>query len=303
MRSFFSVFILACGWSVLSGAEVVPKSENTAMPPPSSSRVLFAPENLLAWCIVPFDNRQRTPAERVAMLKRLGFTQYAWDWRQEHLKDLAEEIQLSRENGIRLRAIWLWIERDVDRVGHLGEGNRAVLDEMKKAGLPVEFWVGFHSNFYEQLSEESRIRQAAEMMVYLREQAAESRSTVAMYNHGDWIGEPDNQIKIIRAAGEPTVGMVFNFHHAHAMIDAFPELLARMLPYLRTVNIDGMRPEGPKIIPLGQGTHELQMLRQLQQSGYKGPIGILGHVENADVEDILQMNLRGLRKLIADGEL
>ena len=34
---------------------------------------LFARENLVAWCIVPFDAKKRGPAERVAMLKKLGF--------------------------------------------------------------------------------------------------------------------------------------------------------------------------------------------------------------------------------------
>jgi len=27
------------------------------------------PKNLVAWCIVPFDAKQRTPSERAAMLK------------------------------------------------------------------------------------------------------------------------------------------------------------------------------------------------------------------------------------------
>src|SRR5262245_59245051 len=34
---------------------------------------LFARENLVAWCIVPFDSKKRGPEERAAMLKKLGF--------------------------------------------------------------------------------------------------------------------------------------------------------------------------------------------------------------------------------------
>ena len=30
---------------------------------------LFADENLLAWCIVPYDQRERSPAERIALLR------------------------------------------------------------------------------------------------------------------------------------------------------------------------------------------------------------------------------------------
>jgi hypothetical protein len=258
---------------------------------------LFAQDNLIAWCIVPFDNLHRTPAERVAMLKRLGFTQYAWDWRQEHLKDLPEEIKVSRAAGIRLRAIWLWIEGGSDTVGHLGAGNRTVLDDVKAAGLSVEYWVGFHPNFFANMDEPTRIREAAAIMSYLRDEAAKSGSTVMFYNHGDWIGEPDNQIKIIQAMHDPSIGLVFNFHHAHTMLKDYPALLTRMKPYLKAVNLDGIKPEGPKIIQIGQGTEEKEMIRLLEASGYTGPLGILGHVEDSDIEGVLRRNLEGLRAL------
>jgi hypothetical protein len=52
---------------------------------------LFTKENLVAWCIVPFDNQNRAPAQRVEMLKRLGFTQYAYDWRHQHISSFAED--------------------------------------------------------------------------------------------------------------------------------------------------------------------------------------------------------------------
>jgi hypothetical protein len=60
-----------------------------------------------------------------------------------------------------------------------------------------------------------------------------------------------------------------------------------------------MRPEGPKILPIGAGTREREMIRQLIAAGYNGPLGILGHVEDADVEDILRANLAGLRQIAA----
>ena len=41
--------------------------------------LLFSKNNLLAWCIVPFDNLNRTPEERSAMLDDLGIKQFAYD--------------------------------------------------------------------------------------------------------------------------------------------------------------------------------------------------------------------------------
>ena len=286
-----------------SAASPLPASDDPGSAPAPAGKAdsLFSSGNLLAWCIVPFDSRRRTPAERIAMLKRLGFTQYVWDWRQEHLKDLPGEIRLARENGIRLRGVWLWIDGDWDKVGALSEGNRTVIDAIDQAEFPAEFWVGFHPNYFDALADAARVRKGAEMVAYLRDLAVASGSTVALYNHGDWFGEPENQIRLIEAVGDPSVGMVYNFHHAHDQLDRYPELLPRMLPRLRAVNLNGMRAEGPKILPIGEGTHEREMIRLLLEAGYNGPLGILGHVEDADVEVVLKRNLAGLRSIAGVG--
>src|SRR5579872_6091364 len=67
---------------------------------------LFARDNLVAWCIVPFDSKKRGPIERVAMLRRLGFRHYAYDWRDEHLPTFDTEVAELQKNGIELTAIW-----------------------------------------------------------------------------------------------------------------------------------------------------------------------------------------------------
>ena len=61
-----------------------------------------------------------------------------------------------------------------------------------------------------------------------------------------------------------------------------------------------MRPEGPKILPLGEGSHEKEMIRAIMDAGYGGPIGILGHTEGLDIKPVLQKNLRGLEQLLTE---
>jgi hypothetical protein len=39
------------------------------------------------------------------------------------------------------------------------------------------------------------------------------------------------------------------------------------------------------------------MMQAIINTHYKGPIGILGHVSNRDVEIVLKENLQGLEKL------
>lgn len=261
---------------------------------------IFAMSNLLAWCIVPYDSRHRGPAERLEMLERLGFREYVWDWRPQHLSQLAEEIRLSRTSAVRLRGIWLWIDGQTDAVGRLGPSNRAVLDAVNASRTAVEFWVGVHANVFEGLEDRARVEKGAALFSYLREEAAASGSSVALYNHGGWFGEPENQVRIITGAGGASLGIVYNFHHAYEQAGRFATLLPRMLPYLRVVNLSGVVDGRPDIVPIGAGTREREMLRVLWESGYAGRVGIIGHTEDEDVERALRRNLDGLARVAGE---
>jgi sugar phosphate isomerase/epimerase len=263
-----------------------------------SLTALTAPENLVAWCIVPYDNQARPPAQRIAMLQRLGLRQYVWDWRAEHVAQLPQELAAADAGGVRVRGVWLWIDGRHDRPGQLADANRFIIDTLKRDGRAMEYWVGFHENFFAGIEDAERVRKGAAMVAWLRDQAGPG-GTILLYNHLDWFGEPDNQLRIIAAAGPERLGMVYNFHHAHAQLGRFADFLPRMLPYLRCVTLDGVNPDGPKILPIGAGTRERDLLAALARAGYRGPLAVLGHVEQADVEEILRANLDGLRTLAA----
>ena len=72
-----------------------------------------------------------------------------------------------------------------------------------------------------------------------------------------------------------------------------------MQPHLLCLNLNGMNDDAkPKILPLGQGRHELALLKTIRQSGYRGAIGILDHRNDTDTEVALRENLGGLKKLL-----
>jgi hypothetical protein len=252
-------------------------------------------EKVYAWCIVPFDSLKRSPEERLSMLKRLGIKKYAYDWRQEHLASTANELRLARKNNIEVNALWLWIDNDWDAVGRLNDANERLFRIIEEVTYQGQIWVSFNSNFFENLPDQEAVKKGAEMIAFLSRKANALGCKIALYNHGDWFGEPENQIKIMNALPDEDLGIIFNFHHAHDQIDRFPEMVDMMLPYLWSVNLNGMRKEGPKILPIGQGDHEQEMINLLIKKGYTGDFGILGHVEEADVEMILKANLEGLK--------
>ena len=257
---------------------------------------LFSKQNLVAWCVIPFDKMKRTPEQRADMLKDLGISQLAYDWREEHLPSMEEEIKTLRKNNINLKSVWFWINGGSGQI--LDESNNFILKTLKDNNVKTELWVSFNDSFFEGISGDEKLKKAVSAVGHIRDKAKEIGCTVHLYNHGSWFGEPQNQVSIIKALGAKDVGMVYNFHHGHKQQQDFPKLLALMKPYLSTVNLNGMKTGGPQILTIGQGDQELTMLQQLKNSGFSGSLGILSHVEDEDAKIVLSGNLEGLKSLL-----
>jgi sugar phosphate isomerase/epimerase len=259
-------------------------------------RELFAKENLVAWCIVPFDARNRNPEERALMLEELGISRLAYDYRDRHISSFAREIEVLKQHQIDLSAVWLW----VDPANPLSEASKTIIDIVEVSGTKTEFWVGMPDAAFVGLPDEESLDLAVKALQAVLDPIENCGCTMALYNHGGWYGEPENQVRIIEALGSGNVRIVYNFHHGHHQLSRFEEILDLMLPYLSCININGMKEEGPKIITLGEGEQELEMLRAIQASGYDGPVGILGHTEGEDIRIVLERNLKGLAYLRSD---
>lgn len=267
---------------------------------PEKSNV-FARDRLIAWCIVPFDGKKRGPEERAEMLNRLGFMHFAYDWRAEHLPTFQQEIDELRKRGISLDAVWF--------PGGLNQDAQFLLDGLARNNIQTELWVTGGGG-PTKTPEEQRQRVVAEAnrIRPIAEAAAKIGCKVGLYNHGGWFGEPENQLALLAELKLPNVGIVYNLHHGHEHLDRFPALLQKIKPHLLALNLNGMIQggdrQGQKIVPLGQGDLDLELLKTIRDSGYRGPIGVLGHTMD-DVEQRLQDNLDGLDWLVAqlDGQL
>lgn len=261
---------------------------------------LLAPENLVAWCIVPFDAKQRGPEERAAMLAKLGINRVAYDWRDKHVPQFDEELDAYKRYGVELHAFWTPINTDQPLNEHHWP---LILDLVDRHDVTPELWVMLNNALVDGLPAEQRATRAAEIIAPAARAAAAHNCQLGLYNHGGWFGDPDNQIAIIAAlqeVGVDNVGIVYNFHHGHEHMQDFAALAKRMAPFLLTVNVNGMRASGPQIATLGggddDGAAERGMLEALA-TGYTGPIGILGHREERDVEECLREGLAGARRL------
>jgi sugar phosphate isomerase/epimerase len=147
---------------------------------------------------------------------------------------------------------------------------------MRGPNLKTEFWVVMAGKGKDQAE---MIQTAAQRIEGIARKAQQANCTVALYNHGGWGGEPENQIAVIellKTKGIGNVGICYNLHHGHDHMKDFPAVLKKMLPYLWCLNLNGMK-QGTEILPLGQGEDDLGVLKAIVQSGYRGPIGILNH--------------------------
>ena len=267
---------------------------------PASSPPLFSRTNLVAWCIVPFDAKARGPEARAVMLDRLGLRRLAYDWRAEHVPTFDAEVETMKRHGIELTAWWF--------PGTLDADASNILAVIERHAIHPQLWVtgggGPTANAAEQ---EARIATETDRLRPIAQAAGRLGCAVAMYNHGGWFGEPENQLAIVerlRAGGLTNVGLVYNFHHGHDHLARFPELWRRMQPHLLAVNLNGMIAGGDatglKILHLGEGDRELGLLRILRDSGWQGPVGILDHRPETDSEETLSRNLRGLDWLLRE---
>ena len=248
---------------------------------------IFARDNLVAWCIVPFDGKKRGPAERAAMCARLGLKKVAYDWRNEHVASFEQEIIEYKKNGLEYFAFW-GAHEDAFRL-------------FEKYDLHPQIWTMLPAPTPKAVTQDERVKEAATAMLPLLERARTLKCKVGLYNHGGWHGEPENLIAVCeylrKHHAADHVGIIYNQHHAHDRIDDFTAVVTKLKPYLLCLNLNGMTREGDKrgqkILPLGEGDLDVTLLRGIRSSGYIGPIGIIGHTQD-DVEQRLQDNLDGL---------
>jgi putative heme-binding domain-containing protein len=219
------------------------------------------------------------------MLSELGISRCAYDWRAEHVPSFEQEILAYKQHGIEFFAFWS-VHEDAFKL-------------FEKHGLHPQIWQTLTDPGDK--DQTTKVESAAQNLLPLCRRTHAMGCSLGLYNHGGWGGEPKNIVAAcqrLHELGQDHVGIVYNFHHGHDHIDVWAESLKQMQPYLLCVNLNGMnRQEQPKILGIGKGQHELEMIRILVASGYDGPIGILDHREQLDARDSLVENIEGLDRV------
>ncbi|HUQ66177.1 MAG TPA: TIM barrel protein [Flavitalea sp.] len=258
---------------------------------------LYAKNNLIAWCIVPFDNKNRTPEERAKMLNKLGINKLAYDWREKHVPGFDDELNALKKYHITLQSFWYYSGTNPQD----DKNFATIIDLLKRHHVKTQIWTMITGINLDSMTQEQKIEAVAKPVKYIAEKAAEAGSTVGLYNHGGWFGEPENQVAIIDYLTLPNIGIVYNFSHSEEQIHRFPDFFPKILPHLYAINLTGLKGGVPaKVVPIGEGNIEYKMMKLIEESSYKGPIGIINEDFAPDAEDGLKMNMEGLKKYLKE---
>lgn len=237
---------------------------------------IFARDNVMSWCFVYWDGKRRSPTERLEMLKRLGIKRVAYDGMAEQLPYMEQELELYKKHGIELVAFWQF--------------NPKSLDLVKRLGLKPQLWVDMPERGGDQTA---KVESAVKILEPLARQAKKAGCTLALYNHGaGWRYEPENQaqvIELLKTRGVDNVGICYCLFHGHHRLKDrkdFAAMFEKMKPYLWSLNLD---------FKIGASADEVAIYRIIRDSGWRGPVGIIGHDRNKDVEPTLRAALEGLK--------
>lgn len=246
----------------------------------------FDRDQLVAWCIVPFDAKQRGPAARAEMVRGLGLRRVAYDWREKDIPTFEEEILQYKKHEIEFFAFWSW--------------HDSLEPLIAKHNIRPQIWLMFAAPA--DGTDEQKTKAAADGLLPMVLKTKSLGLKLGLYNHGGWSGEPANMVAVCQYLRQhhaaDHVGIVYNMHHGHDHVADFAAHLKQMLPYLLCLNLNGMNPGAdPKIMPIGSGKQEREMIRTIKSSGYTGPVGILDHRPELDAEESLRLNLDGLESL------
>lgn len=264
------------------------------------SKKLYSKDNLIAWCVVPFDNKNRTPEERSQMLNKLGINKLAYDWREKHVPTFDDELNALKKHNIKLQSFWYYS-------GPTPENDKnfaIIIDLLKKHNVKTEIWTMITGiEGLDAMTQQQKVEEVSKRVRYIAEKASEAGSSVGLYNHGGWFGEPENQLAIIDHLKLPNVGIVYNFSHSEEQIHRFPEFYPKILPHLYAINLTGLQGGIPaKVVPVGKGNIEFKMMKIIEESKYDGPIGIINEDFAPDAEDGLKLNMEGLKKYLKENK-
>lgn len=237
----------------------------------------LAADSSKPWPFFPFDNgvgRGVWPAAKQAKtVKELGYDGIHYNYTNP--KDFAGKIAACKAAGVQIRAMYIYTF--VDKPGaEYDPGIKEVIRMLK--GSQTMIWLTLRDGKIGQQDTEAVgiVREIASL-------AAESGLSVSIYPHaGFYVATTDDAVRIAKTANISNVGVGINLCHElfAGNSQRLDQVIKNAGSLLNAVSVNGASAipgKGSKAwetLALGSGTYDTTgFLRQLWDSGYRGPIG------------------------------
>jgi sugar phosphate isomerase/epimerase len=243
------------------------------------------------------DDKHKTAKEQVEMVKELGYAGIGG--RAD--KELGEMLKELDKNGLRMFAVYLGSNIDVDQPSYGPELKEAI--EVLKGSNSI-LWLFVQSKKLKPSQSEGDPRAVA-VIQEISDMAAEAGLRVALYPHaGFWLEKVEDAIRLAKKVDRKNVGITFNLCHWLRTEDEknMRSLIISAMPHLFVVSINGADSGGKDwkqlIQTLDRGTFNIgRFLRMLKVAGYTGPIGFQGYGIGGDAYDNLRRTMNAWQEL------
>jgi sugar phosphate isomerase/epimerase len=243
--------------------------------------------------------------QQVDMLQRLAYDGIDYSGCQGKgcgkidLQGLAARLSEIDKFGQQLFAIYLTARIDADEPRY--PQNLDIAMQML-AGRETILWLPLRSK---QLppSDVAGDEKAVSLVRELADAAAAHGLRIALYPHYNfWLEKVEDADRIAKKVNRGNVGVTFNLcHWLRTGGKEVRAVLEQAKPHLFLVTINGADHEGDwrqLIQPLDSGVFDVgEFLRDLNSTGYTGPIGLQGYGIGGDAYDNLQRSMTAWRRL------
>lgn len=268
-------------------------SQGLAEEKPSGKDSKAARPKLYGFCVETHDAKKRTLPEQAQMLRELGFDGVGYPFWLD--ASLEKNLKILDEAGL---PVYLFHARiNVNpKAPAFDPKLPAAISRLK--GRPVTVSVllaGLRPG------DPQGMDQAVKALRELGDVAARAGTRISIYHHtGDWTESLLFALKVINQVNHPQVGVNFNLCH-WLMIDGdkdYRPVLRENASKIFAVTLNGAQ-KGTKtwtnglIQPLDQGDFDNQeLLKVLQEAGYRGPIGLMCYGIPGDAREHLERSLK-----------
>ncbi len=273
---------------------------------------MFRRENLFGWSIMAFDAARRGPKERCAAVKRLGLGGYGivpFTYRFERVltaDELDAELGAMKEAGLEVQTIWADRLNPQEPLGtdlenlHL---TGLVVEALKRNNTKADVWFWMRDSYlknFDQLTDVQRTTKIAAAVDQIAAEIEPLGGRVGLYNHGGWLGEIENQLKVLKAMKQQNAGIALNLHHGGPSPNRVSKIIEQAGDRLLAIVLNGHNADGkPRgIQPFGSHDADLGTLRAIIDSGFTGSIGLLDHNFESDTETRLSRSADGLDRIL-----